>query len=66
MTPATNPIVSSGADPWVILWEKAYYYCFVKDRQVCVSKAPAVADGHYLVQPRSLAFLVAPTPGGES
>jgi hypothetical protein len=28
-------------------------------------KAPAVAEDHYLVQPRSLAFLVAPTPGGE-
>jgi glycogen operon protein len=28
-------------------------------------KAPAVAEDHYLVQPHSLAFLVAPTPGGE-
>ena len=29
-------------------------------------QAPAVAeDHHYLVQPRSLAFLVAPTTGGE-
>jgi GH43 family beta-xylosidase len=44
MNPATNPIVSSGADPWVILWEKAYYYCFVKGRRVCVTKAGAVAD----------------------
>lgn len=28
-------------------------------------KAPAVAEDHYLVQPRSLAFLVASTTGGE-
>jgi pullulanase/glycogen debranching enzyme len=28
-------------------------------------KAPAVAEDHYLAQPRSLAFLVAPTRGGE-
>jgi glycogen operon protein len=28
-------------------------------------KAPAVVEGHYLVQPRSIAFLVAPTAGGE-
>ncbi len=28
-------------------------------------KAPAVAEDHYLVQPRSLAVLVAPTPAGE-
>jgi glycogen operon protein len=28
-------------------------------------KAPAVVEGHYLVQPRSMAFLVAPTTGGE-
>jgi glycogen operon protein len=28
-------------------------------------KAPAVAEDRYLVQPRSLAFLVAPTPGVE-
>jgi glycogen operon protein len=27
-------------------------------------KAPAVAEDHYLVQPRSMAFLVAPTTGG--
>jgi glycogen operon protein len=29
-------------------------------------KAPAVAADHYLVQPRSLAFLVASTTGGEA
>jgi glycogen operon protein len=28
-------------------------------------KAPAVAEDHYLVQPRSMAFLVAPTTGGK-
>jgi glycogen operon protein len=28
-------------------------------------KAPAVVEGHYLVPPRSMAFLVAPTAGGK-
>jgi hypothetical protein len=28
-------------------------------------KAPAVTDDHYLVQPRSMAFLVAPNTRGE-
>jgi isoamylase len=28
-------------------------------------EAPAVVEGHHLVPPRSMAFLVAPTPGGD-
>jgi GH43 family beta-xylosidase len=44
----TNPIVASGADPWVILWEKRYYYCFVRKGRILVSRAatlPEIGNG---------------------
>jgi GH43 family beta-xylosidase len=44
MLATTNPIVASGADPWVILWDKQYYYCFVRDGRIYVSRAAALAD----------------------
>jgi GH43 family beta-xylosidase len=40
----TNPIVSSGADPWVVRWEKRYYYCFSRDGRVRVSRADSLID----------------------
>jgi GH43 family beta-xylosidase len=40
----TNPIVASGADPWVILWEKRYYYCFVRRGRIHVTRADALID----------------------
>jgi GH43 family beta-xylosidase len=44
MPPATNPIVASGADPWVILRDKTYYYCYSRDDRICVRSAAALAD----------------------
>jgi GH43 family beta-xylosidase len=40
----TNPIVTSGADPWVIRWEKQYYYCFSRNDRVYVSRAGSLVD----------------------
>lgn len=44
MPPATNPIVASGADPWVVLWEKAYYYCYTRRDAIHVRKAATLAE----------------------
>lgn len=44
MTTATNPIVASGADPWVILRDGAYYYCYSRGDRICVRRAEALAD----------------------
>lgn len=35
----TNPIVESGADPWVIRWENAYLYCSSGGDRVWVRRA---------------------------
>lgn len=40
----TNPIVASGADPWVIRWEKHYYYCSARSDRVYVSRADSLVD----------------------
>lgn len=39
-----NPIVSSGADPWVILHEGIYYYCYSRSDMVAVKKAKRLQD----------------------
>ncbi len=35
----TNPIISHGADPWVIRWDSAYYYCFSTHGSIWVNVA---------------------------
>jgi len=40
----TNPIVASGADPWVIRWEKAYYHCFTQNNTIVVHRAIAIPE----------------------
>ena len=41
----TNPIVDSGADPWVVLWMDEYYYCHViEGGKICISKAKRLQD----------------------
>jgi GH43 family beta-xylosidase len=40
----TNPIVASGADPWVIQWEKKYYYCFTRDDSIIVSRSATLPE----------------------
>jgi GH43 family beta-xylosidase len=40
----TNPIVPSGADPWVIPWEGTYYYCFSRGRGIHVRRADCLVD----------------------
>lgn len=41
----TNPIVDSGADPWVISWKDDYYYCrVVKGGKICISKTKRLQD----------------------
>ena len=44
MSVFTNPIVTSGADPWVIRWEKQYHYCFSRNDRVYVSRAGSLVD----------------------
>lgn len=34
-----NPIVPSGADPWVIRHAGEYYYCYVRDTRICVRRS---------------------------
>ena len=34
-----NPIVFHGADPWVVFWNEAYYYCYSKGGMILVNKA---------------------------
>ncbi len=44
----TNPIVASGADPWVIVWNRKFYYCFVRGNRIFVTRAdtlPAIGRG---------------------
>ncbi|MCA1619365.1 MAG: glycoside hydrolase family 43 protein [Acidobacteria bacterium] len=44
-TPFVNPIVRSGADPWVITWRDQYYYCRVSDgNRITVSRASRLQD----------------------
>src|SRR5687768_14596505 len=40
----TNPIVTSGADPWVTLGKEKYYYCFVRAGRIIVTRADAIPD----------------------
>lgn len=35
----TNPIVNDGADPWVIYWQDAYYYCYSKRNAIHITKS---------------------------
>jgi GH43 family beta-xylosidase len=39
-----NPIASSGADPWVIFRDGAYYYCYSRSDMVAVKKAERLQD----------------------
>lgn len=41
----TNPIVGSGADPWVVLWRDDYYYCRVGvGGKICVGRSKRLHD----------------------
>ncbi|MDQ3132004.1 MAG: family 43 glycosylhydrolase, partial [Acidobacteriota bacterium] len=40
----TNPIVESGADPWVIFWMNNYYYCCGSEDGISVSKSKKLKD----------------------
>lgn len=40
----TNPIVASGADPWVVRWEDHYYYCHARGRRILVTRAKELPD----------------------
>src|SRR5262245_61375470 len=40
----TNPIIGSGADPWVTVWEKKYDYCFTRNNRIVVTSAEAIPD----------------------
>ena len=43
--PFVNPIVKSGADPWVVLWRGEYVYCRVSDGgRIVVSRARRLQD----------------------
>lgn len=33
----TNPVVTDGADPWVIRYQDVYYYCFATDDRIWIS-----------------------------
>ncbi len=39
-----NPIVDSGADPWVIFWKDSYYYCRADKDGISVSKSTRLQD----------------------
>ena len=44
-TTFTNPIVTSGADPWVIRWRGDYYFCQSRgSRGIWISKAARLED----------------------
>jgi GH43 family beta-xylosidase len=34
----TNPVADAGADPWVIRWKDAYYYCRSAHGGICVAR----------------------------
>lgn len=40
----TNPIVESGADPWVILFENNYYYCRSDKDGIYISQSKRLQD----------------------
>lgn len=40
----TNPIVESGADPWVIQWENEYLYCFSRNNRIWVNRAKQLTE----------------------
>jgi GH43 family beta-xylosidase len=40
----TNPIVSHGADPWVIFHNGFYYYCYAGASKIWISKASRLQD----------------------
>lgn len=39
-----NPIVGSGADPWVIFWENNYYYCRSDKGGIYISQSKRLQD----------------------
>lgn len=39
-----NPIVESGADPWVIFWEGGYYYCRADKDGISISRSLRLQD----------------------
>ncbi len=55
----TNPVCESGADPWVVRWRGAYYYCHSRAGSVCVSRAERLHE----VGRRPAAVVWAPAPG---
>ena len=41
----TNPVVATGADPWVVRWREYYYFCqSAGGRGVWVSRASRLQD----------------------
>ncbi len=44
MSIATNPIVESGADPWVIFLDGAYNYCYSRGDRICVRQSKNLAE----------------------
>ncbi|MDD4772369.1 MAG: glycoside hydrolase family 43 protein [Eubacteriales bacterium] len=39
-----NPIISKGADPWVIRHNGFYYYCYTGGRSICVKRADSLHE----------------------
>lgn len=39
-----NPIVESGADPWVIQWQGEYLYCYSRNNQIWVKRAARLTE----------------------
>ncbi len=39
-----NPVVASGADPWVIRWEDSYFLCQSRGGAIAVTRSPRLQD----------------------
>ena len=39
-----NPIVNEGHDPWVIKKDNVYYYCFVKNNKIMISRSESLLN----------------------
>lgn len=40
----TNPVVSRGADPWVVPWKGSYYFCQSRRGSVCVKTSARLTE----------------------
>lgn len=50
----TNPVAEDGADPWIIKYDGAYYYCYSEDTMIAVSKSDKIEGA--LVDPGQIVF----------